>query len=83
VISDGVPVLGIEGKGRHLLPLDPARLEEALALLPEVARQAPGGRLAVERWADEPVAASEGADLLAAAGFSRGPRQMTYRAPVA
>jgi len=83
VISDGVPVLGIEGRGRHLLPLDPARLEEGLALLPEVAREAPGGRLAVERWDDQPVAASPGAELLAGAGFSRGPRQMTYRAPVA
>jgi ATP-dependent Lhr-like helicase len=82
VISGGVPTLAIEGRGRNLIPLDPGRLQEGLALLPEVARKAPGGRLAVERWDDEPVTASAGADLLAEAGFSRGPRKMTYRAPV-
>jgi ATP-dependent helicase Lhr and Lhr-like helicase len=82
VISEGVPALAVEARGRNLIPLDPGRLQEGLTLLPEVAGKAPGGRLAVERWDDEPVTASAGADLLAAAGFSRGPRQMTYRAPV-
>jgi hypothetical protein len=42
----------------------------------------PGGRIAVERWGEEPVLGSAGEPVLAEAGFSRGPRRMAYRAPV-
>ncbi|MGH2663544.1 MAG: DEAD/DEAH box helicase [Actinomycetota bacterium] len=82
VLAGGVPVLGVEGRGRRLVPLSTERLEEALAALAGEARRFPGGRIAVERWGDAQVTESEGARVLARAGFSPGPRRMTYRAPV-
>ncbi|MGH9168666.1 MAG: Lhr family helicase, partial [Acidimicrobiia bacterium] len=82
VLAGGVPVLGVEGRGRRLVPLSSDRLEEALGALAGEARRFPGGRIAVERWGDAQVTESEGARVLARAGFSPGPRRMTYRAPV-
>lgn len=82
VVAGGSPVLAVEGRGRRLVPLSNDRLEEAVTVLLSLAAGLPRGRLIVERWGDLPVTASEGAELLAAAGFSRGPRQMSYRAPV-
>jgi hypothetical protein len=57
-------------------------IDEAVAALVDLAAVMPGGRMKVEAWGDAPVIGSEGARLLESAGFSRGPRQMTYRAPV-
>ncbi|HWC31514.1 MAG TPA: DEAD/DEAH box helicase, partial [Actinomycetota bacterium] len=82
VVRDGVPLLAVEGRGRRLVPLSDG-VEDALPMLAELARASSRGRMAVERWDADPVVASEGAELLARAGFVRGPRQMTYRAPVA
>jgi ATP-dependent Lhr-like helicase len=82
VLRTGRPVLGIEAGGRRLHPLSAGGLEEAVALLPELADLAPRGRLTVEQWDGLPVTATNGAYLLAKAGFTRGPRQMTYRRPL-
>ncbi len=82
VLAGGVPVLAVEGRGRRLVPLSSERLDEALEALAAEARRFPGGRIAVERWGDVQVTESEGARVLARAGFSPGPRRMTYRAPV-
>jgi ATP-dependent helicase Lhr and Lhr-like helicase len=81
-VAGGIPVLAVEGRGRGLVPLQPDRLEEALASLKEMAARWPGGRVAVERWGEEAVIGSQGEAVLAEAGFSRGPRRMSYRAPV-
>jgi ATP-dependent helicase Lhr and Lhr-like helicase len=81
-LAGGIPVLAVERRGRGLVPLAPDHLEEALATVKEMASGWPGGRVAVERWAEEPVIGSEGEAVLARAGFSRGPRKMSYRAPV-
>ncbi|MGH2696934.1 MAG: Lhr family helicase, partial [Actinomycetota bacterium] len=82
VLASGRPVLAVESRGRRLVPLATAGLEEAVAAVGELAGRWPRGRVAVERWGDEPVIGSEGEDLLRAAGFAAGPRRMTYRAPV-
>jgi ATP-dependent helicase Lhr and Lhr-like helicase len=80
-LRGGAPLLSVESRRRRVVPLDgdPA---PAVSALTDLAALLPGGRLRVESWGDDPVIGSEGADLLAGAGFSRGPRQMTYRAPV-
>jgi ATP-dependent helicase Lhr and Lhr-like helicase len=81
VLVAGEPLLAVEGRGRRLIPLRHDRVAEALAGMVDRASRWPGGRIAVERWGDEPVIGSEGEPLLAAAGFGRGPRRMAYRAP--
>jgi ATP-dependent helicase Lhr and Lhr-like helicase len=82
VLVGGEPALAGEGRGRRLVPLRDDRIEAAVAALVEEAGAWPGGRIAVERWADQPVIGSPGEAVLAGAGFSRGPRRMAYRAPV-
>ncbi|MGH2691993.1 MAG: DEAD/DEAH box helicase [Actinomycetota bacterium] len=82
VIRDGVPVLAIEGWGKRLVPLGQDRLNEAVERVRDLAGRRSAGRIAVERWAEEPVIGSPGESLLAAGGFSAGPRRMSYRAPV-
>jgi ATP-dependent Lhr-like helicase len=82
VLVGGEPALAGEGRGRRLVPLREERIEAAVAALVEEAGAWPGGRIAVERWADQPVIGSPGEAVLAGAGFSRGPRRMAYRAPV-
>ena len=82
VVLAGRPVLGIEGGGRRLHALSRDGLQDAIRLLTELAPSSARGRLSVEEWDGLPVTATEGAELLAAAGFSRGPRQMTYRRPL-
>ena len=81
VVAGGEPVLAVEGRGRRLVPLSLSRLADAVALLPALARRAPRGRLSVELWDGRPVVETEGAALLAEAGFSGGAKRMTYRAP--
>jgi ATP-dependent Lhr-like helicase len=82
VTRDGLPIVAIEAWGRRVIPLSDGELAEGLEHLRELASRRPGGRLAVESWAGDPVIGSAGEALLAAAGFSAGPRRMTYRAPV-
>jgi ATP-dependent Lhr-like helicase len=84
VLRGGSPLLSVESKGKRLVPLaaDGDGAAEAIPALVQVAELLPGGRLRVESWGDRPVIATEAAELLAEAGFSRGPRQLTYRAPV-
>jgi ATP-dependent Lhr-like helicase len=82
VVRAGRPVLGIEGGGRKLHRLSRDDIADGIALLRELAPSSARGRLSVEEWDGLPVTATDGADLLAAAGFSRGPRQMTYRRPL-
>ena len=80
--SNAGPVLAIESGARKLHRLSKDDVSEAVALVEQLADAAPRGRLTVEEWDGVPVVATEGADLLAAAGFSRGPRQMSYRRPL-
>ena len=82
VVGGGRPILAVEGRGRRLVPLAEERLGDSVEAFTSLARRSPGGRLAVESWADEPVLGSEGEAVLVEAGFSRGPRRLTYRAPV-
>ena len=81
VLRGGSPLLAIETRGRRLVPLA-SDAPDALAGLPRVAELTPGGRLRIESWGDEPAGTSEVADRLVELGFSRGPRQLTYRAPI-
>jgi ATP-dependent helicase Lhr and Lhr-like helicase len=82
VLAGGRPVLGAESRGKRLVPLSSDGLEEAVDALTRWSSRWPRGRIAVETWGDGPVLGSRGEELLAAAGFSAGPRRMTYRAPV-
>ena len=82
VLAGGRPVLAVEGRGRRVTPLAAEGLDDAVATLADRAGRWTRGRVAVERWGDEPVIGSEGEALLRAAGFASGPRRMTYRAPV-
>jgi ATP-dependent Lhr-like helicase len=82
VLQGGRPILGIEGGGRRLHPLAGGSIDKAIALLPDLTPAGARGRLSVEEWDGLPVTATEGAELLAAAGFSRGPRQMSFRRPL-
>ncbi|MFN2544146.1 MAG: DNA glycosylase AlkZ-like family protein, partial [Actinomycetota bacterium] len=82
ILRGGRPVLGIEGGGRRLHALSADGVEEAVALVPQLAERALRGRLTVEEWNGMPVTATEGAELLQRAGFSAGPRQMSYRKPL-
>ncbi|HEX2030107.1 MAG TPA: DEAD/DEAH box helicase [Actinomycetota bacterium] len=82
VVVDGLPLLAAEAGGRRLVPLAADGVRAAVSLLPELARRLPGGRLVVERWDGQPATAGEAAEALLAAGFSRGPRRMTYRPPL-
>ena len=82
VLAGGRPVLGAESRGKRLVPLSSDGLQEAVDALTRWSSRWPRGRIAVETWGDGPVLGSRGEELLAAAGFSAGPRRMTYRAPV-
>lgn len=82
VTRDGVPIIAVEGWGRRVVPLASGELGQGLEQLRDLALRKPGGRLSIESWGEEPVIGSSGETLLAAAGFSPGPRRMSYRAPV-
>jgi ATP-dependent helicase Lhr and Lhr-like helicase len=82
VLEGGVPLLAVEGRGRRLVPLSARDLGPAVQPLTELARRTRSGRVAVESWDGRPVIGSDGEALLVAAGFSRGPRRMAYRAPL-
>jgi ATP-dependent Lhr-like helicase len=82
VMKAGRPLLAVEGGGRKLHRLSQDDIADAVKLVEQLADAAPRGRLTVEEWDGMPVVATEGADLLAAAGFSRGPRQMSFRRPL-
>jgi ATP-dependent Lhr-like helicase len=82
VTRDGLPLLAVEGWGRRIVPLSAEGVEAGIEQLRELASRRPAGRIAVESWSEEPVIGSQGEAMLAAVGFSAGPRRMTYRAPV-
>lgn len=81
VAAGGTPVLAVEARARRLLPLRREGLNEAVGLLRDLARLDARGRVSVEWWDGRPIAETEGAALLGRAGFSLGPRDMSYRAP--
>ena len=83
----GRPVLLVEQQGKRLTALPSASREDvgvAVACLPAIldADRAQGGRhkLTVEEWNGRPVTASEGRELLEAAGFVRDYQGMTLYA---
>lgn len=82
VLRNGLPLLAVEGWGKRVVPLGADGIAEALERVRDLASRRPAGRVAVESWGGELVIGSPGEALLAAAGFSTGPRRMTYRAPV-
>jgi ATP-dependent Lhr-like helicase len=82
VTAGGRPILAVEARGRRLIPLADSGLADAVKAFTGLARRSRSGRLAVESWADQPVIGSEGEAVLLEAGFSRGPRRLTYRAPL-
>jgi ATP-dependent Lhr-like helicase len=87
VLRAGRPVLVIEQHGRRLTALGGAGAEEvaaAVAVLPELVRRdralAARRRLTVSEWNGRPVAATEGRELLEAAGFVRDYQDLTLYA---
>ncbi|MDQ4005145.1 MAG: DEAD/DEAH box helicase, partial [Actinomycetota bacterium] len=82
VLAGGRPILGIEGWGKRLVPLDAERVGRAVPLLADLAARHPRRRIVVETWGEEAVIGGPGEGSLANAGFARGPRGMAYRAPV-
>jgi len=86
-VRAGRPVLLVEGQGKRLTALPSASREDvaaAVACLPGIldADRASAGRhkLTVEEWNGRPVTATEGRELLEAAGFVRDYQGMTLYA---
>jgi hypothetical protein len=80
-------VLGVEAHGKRLLPMPQANqmaLEAAVAQLRDLLRTGNGihlrGKVVVEEWEGRPVMASEGRELLEAAGFVRDYQSLTLYA---
>jgi ATP-dependent Lhr-like helicase len=86
-VRAGRPVLIIEQQGRRLTALASASREDvaaAVARLPEVLAADRGAsvthKLTVDEWNGQPVTATEGRELLEAAGFVRDYQSMTLYA---
>jgi ATP-dependent Lhr-like helicase len=83
IVRAGRPILIAEQQGKRLTALASASRDEvaaAVACLPGILtdrRLAPRTRLSVAEWNGQPVTASEGRDLLEAAGFVRDYQEMT------
>jgi ATP-dependent Lhr-like helicase len=85
VLRAGRPVLLIEGQGKRLTALASASREDvaaAVACLPGVLESGGGARhrVTVEEWNGQPVTATDGRELLEAAGFVRDYQGMTLYA---
>lgn len=88
VLTDGRPVLGIEGYGKRLLPLVPLEgeaLRQALLPLPDLLK-APSTSRAVRRvevcyFGETPVQKSPAAEALRSLGFEQTPRCLVYYPP--
>jgi ATP-dependent helicase Lhr and Lhr-like helicase len=87
VLKAGRPVLIAEQQGKRLTALPSASREDvtaAVARLPEIltgdARRTGRHRLRVSEWNGQPVTASDGRELLEAAGFVRDYQEMTMYA---
>jgi ATP-dependent Lhr-like helicase len=87
IVKAGKPILLIEAQGKRLTALSSASREDvmaAVALVPQVLTgepyQATKHKLTVEEWNGEPVTASEGHEMLKAAGFVRDYQGMTLYA---
>jgi ATP-dependent Lhr-like helicase len=83
----GLPVLLVEQQGRKLTALSSARRDDvtaAVACLPAILDAHKTGtsrhKLSVEEWNGQPVTATEGRELLEAAGFVRDYQGMTLYA---
>src|SRR5205085_7283167 len=82
VLLGGEAALFVERGGRSLVPLrepDEEWLRPALAALVEHVRAGGAKRLAEERFAGEPVGATEVMTLLLELGFLAGPRRAVLR----
>lgn len=87
VLRAGRPILIIEQQGKRLTALASASREEvaaAVVRLPEILANKPATatryKLTVSEWNGQPVTATEGRDLLEAAGFVRDYQEMTLYA---
>jgi ATP-dependent Lhr-like helicase len=85
MLRAGRPVLVVEQHGRRLTALaGPEAVAAAVAVLPELVLRdrtlAARHRLTVSEWNGRPVAATEGRELLEAAGFVRDYQDMTLYA---
>jgi ATP-dependent Lhr-like helicase len=85
VLRAGRPVLLVEQQGKRLTALASASREDvaaAVACLPGILDRAGGARhrLTVDEWNGQPVTATEGRELLEAAGFVRDYQGMTLYA---
>jgi ATP-dependent Lhr-like helicase len=87
VLQAGRPVLLIEQHGKKLTPLASARPEDltgAVSLLPRILGKNQlrdiRHKLVVETWNEQPVTATPGKELLAAAGFVRDYQAMAWYA---
>ena len=87
VLRAGRPVLLIEGQGKRLTALASASREEvsaAVACLPGIFDNQKGltarHKVTVEEWNGQPVTATDGRELLEAAGFVRDYQGMTLYA---
>ena len=85
VLRAGRPLLLIEQQGRRLTALPSASREDVAAAAARLPALCDGGRnprhkLTVEEWNGSPVTATEGRELLEAAGFVRDYQGMTLYA---
>src|SRR5262249_21439764 len=74
VLRAGRPVLIVEQHGKRLTALASASREDlaaAVACLPQILGRGGPHKLTVAAWNEQPVAATPGRELLAAAGFVR------------
>jgi ATP-dependent Lhr-like helicase len=83
VLRAGTPILAIENQGRRLTPLATRQedLGAAVACLPAILGRDKSldvrRKLTVDEWNGQPVTATEGRELLEAAGFVRDYQSMT------
>ncbi|MCI0379240.1 MAG: DEAD/DEAH box helicase, partial [Gemmataceae bacterium] len=87
VLDAGQPALLIEQHGKRLTALPSARREslaQTVAVLPGIVGKQqlrdPRHKLTVETWNEQPVTATQGKELLEAAGFVRDYQAMTWYA---
>ncbi|HEX7058247.1 MAG TPA: DEAD/DEAH box helicase [Solirubrobacterales bacterium] len=83
LLRDGEPLIYVERGGRgilRLVELDGAALAEAAAALAEAVSAGRLPRLGIEKVDGDPVIGSGHEESLLSAGFSRGPRKLTFSA---
>jgi ATP-dependent Lhr-like helicase len=83
LMRDGAPLIYVERGGRGIVRLVELTADELTAAVQALAAEVGAGRLpklALEKLDGDPVIGSGQEDILLEAGFSRGPRKLTFAA---